>query len=899
MDLPFNVAEPTALLLLLTIPPVVYLGVLGARARPRDRGRIGASVVIRSLILLLLTLTIAGFQWISNGGPLSVVFLVDESGSVPTELRQAAHDYVKQALAQIGPDERAGVVRFGENAIVDQAISGSPAWEPSGRVPGALATNIGDAVQSGLALFPEGGSRRLVLLSDGLQTAGEARSLVAEAHAAGVELSVVPLGGTSQNEVAIEGVSSPQSVPAGQQYEARAMIFSSSDRNATVTLYDGDQQVGQQNVSLNSGKTVVQFNLTAEEEGFRVLRAELSSADDKYSENNTAESYTVVRAPPSVLIVVGANEDGEPLRRALEASEIKATITTADGMPLGMDELAAYDTVVLANVSSEAVGVERQQMLQTYVRDLGRGVIMLGGELSFGAGGYLRSPLEEVLPVTMDVRTSEQRASIAMTFLVDKSGSMGRCHCGGATKFEPTMRTEFGPSKVEIAKLAVARAADLLNSSDQVGVVGFDAEAHELLGMTPMGEIGSDGITLDLQAVTAEGGPTNLYAGIRAAIDQLQGTSAGLKHIIMISDGWTQQADFASLLSELQASSITLSTVGAGEGPGELMTELAEGGGGRYYAATSIYTLPDVLLKETVRLAGQYYVEKSIQPRLSKQSQILRELDVGSLPPLLGYNAATLKPTADGILLSPDGDPILAQWQYGLGRSVAWTSDMKGRWAVDWVAWPQFSQFAGQMVQWTVSAADASGLEASYRLTPAGRNGLQDLRVSVESLDAQGAPRNGLRTTVTITDTIGSSTEVLMSQESPGVYVGTAKGLAQGVYQTEVRQRSPVGGELSARATGGLVVPYSSEYSVIENREQVAREFLADMAQLGGGQVLSLDVVTPVWRHDLVAQPIRVPLWPWLLLAGIILFPLDVAVRRLTVSWKDLRLEPRPSRERA
>jgi Ca-activated chloride channel family protein len=898
MELPFNLADPKALLLLLLLPPVIYLGVLGARARPRDRGRIGASVVIRCLILLLLTLAIAGFQWISNGGPLSVVFLVDESGSVPTALRQTAHDYIQRALAQLGPDEQAGVVRFGESAIVDRAISGSASWEPAPGVPGVLATNIGDAIQTGLALFPEGGSRRLVLLSDGLQTVGDARTIVADAHSTGVELSVVPLGSTADNEVAIEGVSSPQAVPEGQKYEARVLLNSTSDRSATVTLFDGDKQVGQQEVIVKSGKTVVQFNLQADAEGFRTIRAEVSSTDDKISENNKGESFTVVSAPPSILIIAGATEDGEPLKRALEASNMKATIVPVLGMPVGMDTLAEYDTVVLANVSTDALGIERQQLLQSFVRDLGHGLIMLGGEHSFGAGGYLRSPLEQVLPVTMDVRTSEQRASIAMTFLVDKSGSMGRCHCGGAAQFDPTMRTEFGPSKVELSKQAIARAANLLNSTDQIGVVGFDSEAHPLINIQPMGDLGSDGILLDLAPVEAAGGPTNLYAGMQAAIDQIQGTTAGLKHIILISDGWTQQADFAALLAEMQDDTITLSTVGAGEGPGEVLKDLAEKGGGRYYSAANIMTLPDILLKETVRLAGQYYIEKPVAPRLAKDSPILSELDVGHLPELLGYNATTLKPTADGILLSPEGDPILAQWQYGLGRSVAWTPDMKGRWATNWVTWPQFSQFAGQMVQWTVSASDSSGIEADYQLTPSGTHGEQNLNVTVQSLDAQGKPRNGLHTTVTLTDTAGVQSTVQLAQESPGVYVGTTSGLNQGVYQTEIQQRSAGYDDLVAREVSGVVVPYSSEFAVIDNREQTASEFMTDMAQLGGGQVLNTGNTTAVWSHDLPAQPLRVPLWPWLLLAAILLFPLDVAVRRLSVSWKDLRLIPRSPRER-
>lgn len=897
MDIPFSLAEPKALLLLLTIPPVVYLGILSARARPRDRARINASIVIRSLILLLLVLALAGLQWISHGGPLNVVFLVDESASVSQTTRDAAYSYVRSAIASMGPDDRAGVVLFGEKAIVDRAISADSGWQPFGKHPTGIATNIADAIQAGSALFPEGGSRRLVLLSDGLQTTGQAEDVAARAHQTGVQLSVVPLGAQSQNEVAVEKVSSPNSVPKGQQFEARALLKSTSDRTATVTMYDGDTQVGRQDVQLRAGSTVVSFNLQARQEGFRVLKATVISADDKYTENNTASSFTIVKTPPAVLIVAGTPDDSAPLKAALKADGITVDVVEPDGMPSTLDELLKYDVVVIANASIDSIGAARETLLQGYVRDMGHGLVMLGGELSYGAGGYLRSTLEDVLPVTMDVRTSEQRASIAMTFLVDKSGSMGRCHCGTAQQFDPSMRTEFGPSKVEIAKQAIARSTALLNSSDQVGVVGFDATAHELVPLQPLKNLGTSGIEADLASVEAAGSPTNLYGGMQAAIDQLKGADAKLKHIILISDGWTQQADFSGLLSALSASNITLTTVGAGEGSGEVLKTLAEKGGGRYYAAKDLYSLPDVLLRETVRLAGQYYIEKSFHAIAAGDSPILKGLPASSLPPLLGYNAATIKPEAQEVLKSPDGDPILAQWQYGLGRSVAWTPDMKGRWATDWVAWPQFSQFAGQLVSWTTPQSGSSGLEAEYNLSPA-TGTAQDVSVKVSSLDSQGNARNGLRTTLLITGTTGVSATLQLDQSAPGAYSGVAKGLPQGVYEVEIEQRNADTGAIVARDKSGVVVPYPSEYSIIDNREQVASAFLNEMAQLGGGKVLSLSEPSAAFVHDISSQPMRVPLWPWLLLAAILLFPLDVATRRLTVNWGDLLRKGRPPGER-
>jgi hypothetical protein len=457
------------------------------------------------------------------------------------------------------------------------------------------------------------------------------------------------------------------------------------------------------------------------------------------------------------------------------------------------------------------------------------------------------------------------------------------------------MRTEFGPSKVEIAKLAIERAAALLNSSDQVGVVGFDATSHELEPLRPMKDIGASGLEQDLKPVDAEGSPTSLYAGLQGAIDQLKGSDAKLKHIILISDGWTQQADFKNLMVELSDNNMTLTTVGAGEGPGAVLKKLAEQGGGRYYTATNIYSLPDVLLKETVRLAGQYYIEKPFTPVVARASPILKGLP-GALPQLLGYNAATLKPEADAILRSAEGDPILADWQYGLGRSVAWTPDMKGRWALKWVAWPQFSQFVGQMISWTVPQSGASGVEAEYGLSPSGNAATQDVSIRLSSTDTAGHARDGLKTKVTVTDTTKGAMSVQIAQISPGVYTGLVKALPSGVYEVLIEQRSRDTDDLVARDTSGFIVPYPSEYSIVDEATKVSGATLSDVAQLGGGKILALSQPDASTVHDIPSQPLRIFLAPWLLLAAIVLFPLDVATRRLSISWGDLKRRRRKAR---
>jgi Mg-chelatase subunit ChlD len=523
---------------------------------------------------------------------------------------------------------------------------------------------------------------------------------------------------------------------------------------------------------------------------------------------------------------------------------------------------------------------------------------MLGGELSYGAGGYLNSTLEQVLPVRMDVRSSEERASLAMTFLVDKSGSMGRCHCGGQQQFDPAMRSEFGANKVEIAKLAIAKAVALMNPNDQVGVLGFDSAPHWLSTLQPLGENGATQIKQSLQPVVAQG-ETNLSGGLQAAVEALASSSAQLKHIIMIGDGWTQQADFSAILAQMDSLGITMSTVGAGEGPGAVMKDLAEKAHGQYYRAEDVTNLPDIVLKETVRIIGSYFSEEPVQPLVLKEHPILTGFNPATIPRLLGYNVTTPKQNADIIMASPTGDPILAAWQYGLGRSVTWTSDAKGRWATDWVKWPQFSQFAGQMVSWTFPQEATPGLETTFSLSTGSAPGAQDVSIRVESHETGGAPRNFLDTSVTISDTKGVRDKLPLTQFSPGVYGATTTGLTEGVYSVRVEQVDKETHAAVAAQSTGLVVPYPGEFRLSDDGGQAARALLTDLAQLGGGKELDITQPAAAFTHDITAQPQRVLLWSWLLLAAIILFPIDVAIRRLSFTWSDLRQILRPARPRA
>jgi hypothetical protein len=426
------------------------------------------------------------------------------------------------------------------------------------------------------------------------------------------------------------------------------------------------------------------------------------------------------------------------------------------------------------------------------------------------------------------------------------------------------------------------RAASALGSEDYFGVVAFDHAARWALEVHQL----VDFVTLDgaVGGIQAEG-QTNLRSGVEAAYAALQTTSARRKHLILLTDGWVRQGNLTPLARQMREQGITLSVVAAGGGSAEYLAGVAQSGGGRYYPAADILQVPDFFLKETIKAVGQYIIEEPFYPVPSGPSSVLRGLDPAALPPLLGYNGATSKSTALVALSTPRGDPLLATWQHGLGRAAAWTSDLKGRWAVDWVAWDGFPRFATQLVGWTLPAPEIEGLSAQAHM-------VEDRAIiSVEATNPPsigsrygpraGLPRNFLDVQATLVGPDLQKQDVTLEQVGAGRYAAQVVLSQPGTYL--VRLGISEGGTALGQQTLGLVVPYSPEYRV--SGTDLAK--LTALAHLTGGGELSEPEAAFVHNLPTIDQAREV--WAPLLLMAALLFPLDVALRRVMLGPRDLR----------
>ena len=870
MTLPLAVSRPEVLLVGVMLLAITLL--LSAAARHHLAvGRRRLSLALRTIILSALVLALAGFQLVGPVDRLTTVFVVDLSDSVGQAGRESALAFLRESLAERPNGDRAAVIAFGAEALVERLPAELEDIDRLASVPLRSSTDVGGALRLAAAIFPDDSQKRIVLVSDGNDTAGGGQSEAALAASRGVQIETFVVGLGAADEVIVQRLHSPATARVGEDIEVEVTITSTVAQPASVRLFGDGEQVGSQSVQLEAGTNRALFTVLATEPGFHTFRAVVEAAADTFAQNNRGDSHTVVKGEPQILLAAGSEDAGTNLRAALEAQGQHVVVVSPEDVPTDLAGLASFDAVILADVAAARLGRDRMTALQVFTRDLGRGLVMVGGTESYGAGGYARTPLEEALPVDMDVRDRDRQPDVALVVVIDKSGSMDACHCNTAQR-DIGVAIE-GVPKVDIGKEAILRAVSALTARDEFGVVAFNENANWVIRTAPLANVGD--VEGQIAGIRPDG-QTNIFGGLSEAVASLENASASRRHIVLFTDGWSSSGAYDQLLERMAAAGITLSAVGAGGGGADtFLRGLAERGGGRYYAAANPATIPDIFLKETQQVSGQQIIEEPFFPILTSSSPILRGLEDG-LPQLLGYNGTTPKTAAQTVLVSSRDDPVLAQWQYGLGRAVAWTSDASGRWALSWLAWPGFNQFFAQLVEWTFPGDESGGLEAEF-VTDG-----DHARLRVRSVQEDGTPRNFYDTVVGVTDPSFEGHDVLLEQVAPGVYETPLGTLTPGAYALRIVQTKP--GEAPLARTAVLVAPTPAEYRLLGTNERL----LAALRGATAGRALATGA--DAWRHDLGATTAAIDLWPMLLLLAMLLWPLDVGVRRVSVARSDLRL---------
>lgn len=849
MSLSFS--QPWTLLGLSLLPLVVW----GGAVRLRGRGLAWAVLSLRCMAVAALVLALAQPVLQLSSRAAGVVFLIDGSDSVSPSDRQAAVEFVRAAQAAAPAGTLTGVVVFGAEPRVEQEpAAGAALGNIETRVDGS-ATDIAAAVRLGVALFPAGTARRLVLLSDGRSTSSTIEAAVRAVAQAGAPVEVRPIGSARASDAVVESLDAPARVRQGQAFELTASVRSAQSMSAALQILGDGQLIAERQVQLDPGPNQFTVAVPAQPRGFRRWQARLVSNLDTEPRNNRADAFTEVESPPRVLIAEGRTDEGAPIEAALKATGLESVRLPAVQLPRTPSALSEYAAVVLVNVPLAALP-DKGDGLRVYVHDLGRGLITVGGDSAYALGAYFDSPLEQALPVESRLRNRKDEPAVALVMAIDKSGSMAVCHCAQGGGPDPPGSTP----KVDVAKEAAIRSAAALGPDDEFGVVAFDTAARWVVHTAPLvDKAAAESSVADIQG----SGGTNIYGGLAEAIDSLKQSRAAVKHVVLLTDGWSNVGNYDALLAEARAAGITVSTVSAGGGSPELLASIASKAGGVFYQPRSSSEIPEILVRETQSRLRRYVQEETFTPAAAAPSTILK--DITTVPPLLGYINTSAKPSATVALLSPSRDPVLAQWQYGLGRSVAWTADAGGRWTREWMGTPQFRRLFSQAVDWA-RGRPSSNVEAAVHV----ENGR--VRLEVDARTPTGSYLNGAAGSAQVFGPDGGTASAALEQTAPGRYSAELPAGQPGSYVASVSLSTPR--ERLQTPPVGFGIGYSAEYRE-SGPDFGALALIA--AQTGGAEVKS---PADVFRRPVPAGTTSHHLWRPLLLTALLLLPIEVALRR-------------------
>ena len=827
-----------------------------------------ASLAVRSLVVALLVLALAGLTLLRPTDARYVVFAVDESLSVAAgdDGGDAARAFLK-AVGAVPRGDEAVVLPFAADVgdavpLADYlAPDPEPAGEPGGSPPRTdeadepeKGTNIAAALRTALAAAPPDKVRRVVLLSDGNETAGDA---VRAALASPDRVDAVPLPTRPEPEVAVGEVVVPAQVARGEPFFVEVAVDANHADSVQVDVFRGAIKVVSQTEQLAPGENRFRFRQTVDRDRLAEYTVRISGAKgDSLVDNNAASGLVYAAGKPRVLLVDSDPDAAQSLVWALEEEDVEADVRPPRGMPEDVADLQNYEVVVLANVPATDLTSRQMAVVRTYVRDLGGGLVMLGGDQSFGLGGYYRSVLEEVLPVRSDFEKEKEKPSLAMVLIIDKSGSMGG-------------------QKIELAKDAAKAAVELLGPKDQLGVIAFDGAPDWVADIRPASDkMGLEGSISTIGA----GGGTNLYPAMTEARDALRRAAAKLKHVIILTDGQSAPGDFDGVARDLASDRVTVSTVGVGEGADmTLLEELARTGGGRSYFTDDPGNVPQIFAKETVTASKSAINEEPFVPVPLRPTPVLAGVGVEEAPFLLGYVVTRPKATAEVILGTESGDPLLAWWRYGLGWSVAFTSDAGPRWAAEWLAWEGFGPFWAQVFRHAMRKGGGAGT------TVATSRAGDRVTMTLDAADPAGGWRNDATTELTVIDPALGSRTLPARQTAPGRYEASFEAPGGGAYHAEIAQS--VGGRVVARQSRGVTVGYPDELRL----RPVNERLLKAVAAAGGGEY-DVDPAS-VFAPDDATAPDPLPLWPYLLAAALALWLADVALRRVDLAavWSRVR----------
>lgn len=872
---PIGFDQPAWLWVCLLIPALIVVSTRSLAGLELPR-RILA-VLMRSLVILVLAACLAGVEYVLRNDDLTVIFLLDRSHSVQN-LQDAQETYLREVGKDVPKDDRFGVIDFARTAYLEQKpMSGGYFLERLPQMPNTDRTDIAAAMRLAMAMFPHDTAKRMVLLSDGNDNMGDVITEARRAKADGIPVDVVPMWYRHRNEVYIDRVIAPAYAEEGEQVPLRMVLHSEEPVTGRLSIYHNTELYGKpEKVALKGGTNTFMAKVPLGESGpqrYEVFFEPDDKDADAVSINNSASAFTIVSGSSNVLFVTGDEDYDRPLIDALRKERVSVVAKRVEELEsFDLLQMYSYSCIVLANISAASFTDEQIKQLALYVRDHGGGLIMTGGDESFGAGGWIGTEVEKVMPVSFEIKHKRVLPRGALVII------MHSC--------EIPRGNYYGK---EMAKKSV----DTVSSQDYIGVLAYTYSPGGANWEVPL-ELNTNKAAVKARIDKMENGDMPDYdATLQMAYDALvngKGKDAAQKHVIIMSDG-DAAPPTPSLLAKYKQEGITVSTVGIGWGM-HVMTptlkDVAEKTGGRYYDARNPKALPQIFVKESKVVRRPLLIEEDFQPQIIRaQSDLLTGLDPADvLPPLGGMVLTSPRlddPNAEVAIVrnTDDGaDPVLAYWQCELGKSVVFTSGWWPRWGQAWTPWDKYAKFWSQVIRWTMQQDPQADFDTATKIEG------NRARVTIDALDKDGRFLNNLHLAANVTGPDGELIKVALTQQGPGHYEAEFDADKAGPYLASIQDQT---GRVKGLIRTGLTVPFSPEYRELKTNEALLREVM----HTTGGRWLDPKVPPAehdVFNHDLPPTEARRPAWEWALAWLLLpLFLLDVAVRRLA-SWLALSI---------
>lgn len=866
----YELSEPRALGVLLLLPLLLF--VMGRSLADLPWPQRVLSVLFRVAFLFLLGLGLARLVRTTETRKVCTVVLVDVSDSVPAPALEDAKSEVERLYKAKGEDDLLKLVTFAkrpryveleteDGALKSFALERHRPEEPgaAAQKPGA-GSDLQAALQLAYGLFPHGYLKRAVLLSDGVETDGDLLAEVNRAKSLGVKLYSVPYRRPAPGEVALRALKAPDKVDIGEPFELTAQVYASRATKSRARLYQGETLNGLdgvREVSLKPGENELTFKSVVRVGGEVTYALKLDQiGTDTFKENNAYSLTVDVPGRPQVLYIEGQPSRASYLLSALSAQQFDVDVRAPAAFPGSIKELERYNFFILSDVPQEQVSISSQQLVEQYLRDLGGGFLFAGGEAGYGLGGWAHTTMERILPVRMDAERRKETPSVAMVLVIDRSGSMTGL-------------------PIEMAKAACKATVSTLKGDDLIEIIAFDSSPTRYVKMQPARY--RSRIQNEIARIQPGGG-TEIFRSLDMAYQDISVIQARKKHVILLTDGNAATQGIRDLVSAMIAESITVTTVGLGsQVNGELLRMISDTGGGRYHQVPDPQSLPKIFTRETELIARQAAVEEWFPVEQTAPADFLRGIAISTAPLLHGYVATQMKaPPAQQILASDRGEPILARWRVGLGWSLAWTSDVKNLWAVDWLRWSGFSKFWGQLVREHMRQKHRRELDMQTEVV-GGR-----VHAMVDAFTVDDRFDNSIESKLYVNGPTpkGEQREFPMRQTAPGRYESDFELDSYGSFllRAEHQKLADDGSMRSVGVSYGHVSnPYPREYASFEADVDKLRR----AAKVGGG---GLDpepksVFSPGDEKIISYEKLQ----NWFILAALVLYLFDLLVRRVRI----------------